>query len=437
MLAALLRLCEARLFCDGPPDRFPAGIPVADLAVGPQAISDLASFDALFYNLGNDVRQHAWIFDIARLNPGIVVLHDPTLHRFFLDYYVQHLRRPDLYISRMAEHYGIGGLTAAQRLVGPRFDSESAVIDDGDLLRYTFTEEALRAASGAVVHSRWQGAIVEKLWSGPVCEAWLPAQRTSASSVPVGTDRDKLDQQWITLMTVGRLEPRTHVAAVIDVLAEDPDLAARTRYMIAGPYDPAGSYVRELTARIVQAGLARSVRLLGDRRPAELDRCARDADVFINLRYPDDEERSMSLMYELPFGKPVVTYDGGSFAEVPNEAVAKVAVGDRAGLRATLHELVHSAARRHAIGVAGKHFAGGHGARDYARELVRFAEQDAWAAGAEPLAQDASQSVAEEIALHIGETLASLGAKPGSRGVETVIREAGSLLSAMPGRPLV
>ena len=255
VLAAMVRLCEPHLFCDGPPDRFPAGVPVADLAARPQALSDLPSFDAVFYNLGNDVRQHAWIFDIARLHPGIVVLHDLTLHRFFLDYYLQHLRRPDLYVTRMAEHYGITGLTTAHRVLGPWFDPEDARVDDDDLLRYTFTEEALRSASGVVVHSRWHGAIVRTLWRGPVCEASLPAQRASASS----------------------------------------------------------------------------------------------------------------------------------------------------------------------------------GARDYAREVLRFAEQDAWAAGAEPLAHDASRAVAERIAIQIGETLASLGVTPDSPGVDAVIREARSLLWPLPG----
>ena len=432
VLAAMLRLREVRLFCNGPPDRFPAGIPAADLAARPQALSDLSSFGAVFYNLGNDYRQHAWIFDIARLHPGIVVLHDVTLHRFFLDYYLQHLRRPDLYITRMAEHYGVAGLTTAHRVLGPWLDPDSARVDDADLLRYTFTEEALRSATGAVVHSRWHGAVVRKLWSGPVCEAWLPTQRASASSVPAETRGDEFDDNRITLTTLGPVEPRSHVADVIGVLAEDPDLAARTRYVIAGPYDPNDLYVRELKATIDESGLASIVRMLGHLRPEEVDRCARAADVFINLRYPDDEGCSMSLMYQLPFGKPVVTYDGGSFAEVPNGAVAKIAIGDPAGLRRNLRELVDSAARRQSIGTAGRRFAAGHGARDYAREVLRFARQDSCPVGAEPLAQDGSRAVAERIAIHIGETLASLGAKPGSPGMDAVIREAGSLLVPPP-----
>ena len=436
VLAAMLRLREVHLFCNGPPDRFPAGIPAADLAAGPQALSDLSSFDAVFYNLGNDFREHAWIFDIARLHPGIVVLHHLTLHRFFLDYYLQHLRRPDLYITRMVEHYGIAGLTTAHRVLGPWFDPESARVDDADLLRYTFTEEALRSARGAVVHSRWHGAVVRELWSGPVCEAWLPTQRASASSVPAETQGDELDDHRITLMTLGPVEPRSHVADVIGLLAEDPDLAARTRYVIAGPDDPADTYVRELNATIAESGLARSVRVLGDLPPHELDRCARAADVFINLRHPDDEGCSVSLMYQLQFGKPVVTYDGGSFAEIPDEAVAKTTIGDRAGLRRNLRELVDSAARRQAVGTAGRRFADGHGARDYARELLRFAERDVSAAVAESLDQAGSRAVAERMANHIGETLSSLGATPASPGVEAVIREVGRLLWPPQAEPL-
>jgi glycosyltransferase involved in cell wall biosynthesis len=432
VLAALVRLCEPRLFCHGPADHLPAGISVADLAAEPEALADLASFDAVFYNFGHDCRQHVWIFDVARLHPGIGILHDRTLHRFFVDYYLQHLRRPDLYITRMAEQYGVPGLTAAHRVLGPRLDSESARLNDHDLLRFTFTEEALRLATGAVVHSRWHGAIVRKFWSGPLCEAWLPTQRPSASSIPAESRREESVDDRLTLMTVGRVEPSAHVADVIELLAEHPDLAARTRYVIAGPSDPADPYVRELTATIAESRLGGTVTMLGQLPPVEVDRYARAADVFVNLRNPDVEGCSMSLMYELPFGKPVITYDSSSFAELPDEAVAKVATGDGAGLRRRLEELIASAARRQAIGTAAKRFADGHGARDYAQELLRFAEHAADAVDWQPIAQEASRAVAERIAAHIGDTLASLGVKPDSPGVEAVISEARSLLWPPP-----
>ena len=125
--------------------------------------------------------------------------------------------------------------------------------------------------------------------------------------------------------------------------------------------------------------------MLGYLRPVEVDQWARAADVFIDLRHPDDEGFAMSLMYELPFGKPVVTRDVGPIAEIPDQAVVKIAAGDRAGLRRNLRELVDGTERRQAIGAAGKRFAGRHEARDYAEKLLRFAQEHASGAGAEPL----------------------------------------------------
>jgi glycosyltransferase involved in cell wall biosynthesis len=316
-------------------------------------------------------------------------------------------------------------------VLGPLFDPGSAQIADDDLRRFTFTEEALAAATGVVVHSRWHGAIVRSLWSGPVCDAWPPAQRPTASSIPTRTQGDDLDEDRITLMTLGPVEPRTGVGEVIDALAANPCLATRTRYVVAGRAGSNDGHVRGLTARIAEAGLADNVQMLGYLRPVEVDQWARAADAFIDLRYPDDEGFALSLMYELPFGKPVVARDVGPNAEIPNQAVVKIAEGDPAGLGRRLRELVGSTARRQAIGEAGKRFADDHEARGYAERLLRFAKEDASAVGAEPLAEAAGRAVADRIAEQIGAMLSSVGAGPDWPGVDPVIREASRLLWPM------
>jgi glycosyltransferase involved in cell wall biosynthesis len=427
VLAAMVRLCEPHLFCDSPPEHSPPGVAVEDLSARPEALEELSSFEAVFYNLADDFRQYGRIFDIARRHPGIVVLHGVTLHSFFVDYYL-HLRRPDVYITQMAERFGIAGLTTAHRVLGPWLDPDRARVNRDEPLRYTFTEEALRSATGAVVHSKWHGGTVRRLWAGPVCETWLPARGTGASSVPGDGGAASHYGGPITLMTIGPIEPGAHHVDVIETLAADPDLAARTRYVIAGAYDWDDPYVREVKEAIAQGRLDGIVRMLGQLSPRELDRCASAADVFVNLRHPDTEGCSASLMYQLPYGKPVITYDRGSFAEVPDEAVAKVAIGDKVGLHRTLRGLIASTARRDAIGAAGKCFADRHTFRDYARELLRFARQDALREVAEPPARDESRAVAERIASHVGETLAGLGVEPGSPAVEAVIHETAKLL---------
>jgi hypothetical protein len=182
VLESMAKLCEPCLCCTDPPERFASTVPVVDLGARPEALWDLGPLGAVFYVLGNDPRQHVWTFEMARTHPGIVVLLDPTLHPFFLDYYLRHLRRPDLYITRMVDHYGLEGLVAAHRILGPSFDLADARMQDEDLRRYTFSEEVLRSASGAVVHSRQQSAAVRRTWSGPVYEARPPGDAGMSST---------------------------------------------------------------------------------------------------------------------------------------------------------------------------------------------------------------------------------------------------------------
>ena len=122
----------------------------------------------------------------------------------------------------------------------------------------------------------------------------------------------------------------------------------------------------------------------------------------------------------------------GPIAEIPDQAVVKIAAGDQAGLRRNLRQLADSTDRRQAIGAAGKRFARRHEARDYAEKLLRFAEEHASGAGAEPLAEAAGRAVADRIADQVAATLSSLGARLDSPGVDPVIQEASRLLWPTP-----
>lgn len=436
VLAALAQLCEPVLCCDRVPERFPPGVPVVNvnLVSEPRGLPDHESFDAAFYVLGNDPQLHAWIFETSRLHPAIVVLRDVTLHPFFLGYYVRHLRRPDLYVTAMAECYGARGLATAHAVLGTRFDPEEARVEGRDLLHYTLTEEALRPARGVVVHSRWHGALVRQVWAGSLCETWLPAHEPTVSSQAVTRREWGLDDTHLTLVTIGPVEPSAHVRDVVEILAADQDLAARVRYVIAGcdPTDPAA---RELMATVAEHGLGSTVRIVEHVTPEELDALARAADVFVNLRHPHLEGCPTSLMYELPLAKPVVAYSSGSCAEVPDEAIVKVAVRDRTGLHSALRALVESPERRKAIGAAGRRFAAERSFVRYARGLLRFAEQLTPLADANAAAATASNAVAKRIAAHVGETLGTIGANPGSQGMDALFAEVARLLSPPPGQP--
>ena len=355
-----------------------------------------------------------------------------TLHSLFLGYYLRHLRQPDLYIARMAECYGIEGLRSAHRILGPGLDGVALRVEDDDLFRYTFTEEALHSATGAVVHSHWHAEIVRRLWAGPVCEAWLPAQPAGRSTAGAGTRNGAPGNGRdgrVTLLMLGPVHPASHIADVVDVLAEDSELAAHACLLIVGRSEANDPYVRALERTIADHGLSESVRMLGHLPPDEVDRCMVRTDVFVNLRHRDIEGCSSSLMRQLLLGRPVVAYDTGSFSDVPSDAIVKVALHDQSDLGRRLRDLVHSAERRRTIGSRGRAFAQDKDVTSYAETVLRFAERTLSRESSDRTEGEILREEAERVAANVGETLASLGAGPSSPGVETVVGEAIELLA--------
>ena len=74
VLTAMADECEPVLWCDRPPLGFPITLQVVDVEAQPEARSELPSFDAVFYNLGEDYHQYGWIFEASRSMNNLVSL---------------------------------------------------------------------------------------------------------------------------------------------------------------------------------------------------------------------------------------------------------------------------------------------------------------------------------------------------------------------------
>jgi glycosyltransferase involved in cell wall biosynthesis len=407
VLEAMRHVAAPVLFSYGPAERFPDGVPVVDFSVDQSALARLSEYDAVIYNLGNSLHYHWAIWEAARSHPGILILHDRVLHHFFAAYFLASSGSSEAYRECVARLYGPTGAAIAERRLEGRAERDP-------LFDYSFIEYVVQAARGVVVHSRWHADAVREAWKGPICELWLPTHGAPAGGPPAEREDDR-----VTLLTLGHVEFNKHCEKVLQAFANDRELVARARYLIAGAYDQDAPYVQTLSRAITSNSLGGSVDLLGYLSPAELEAQASAADVFVNLRWPNFEGCSASLMYQLPFGKPVLVYGSGSFAELPDDAVVKVKPGDDRELQRRLLELVGSEARRAEVGAAGRRFAATKAPPSYVRELLEFA------------ADVGRWSPYREVAGRIGQALAALGADPQLAGVEQVTREAVSLF----GRP--
>ena len=316
--------------------------------------------DLVVHNIGDHHGNHFHSFHRLRRRPGIVVLHDVSLHgALFGLASAGGAAAPD-YETVLRAECGDGALRRyrALREALPRAWWCDAVADH-PVLRF-----ALRDALGIVTHSRYAAGIVAPRVAAPL------------TTIPLAYDGPQLTlppprlATPLRLLTIGNVNPNKRVGAVVAALAGDAVLAARCDYRVVGVIEDA---VRaEIVAHSAAAGLA--VTVTGPVDAAALAAELAAADVVICLRRPSLEGASASVIEGMLSGRPVIVSDTGCFAEIPGALVAKVAPGrEVTDLRRALHAILAAPDGARARGAAARAWALEHHApAAYARRFLDF-----------------------------------------------------------------
>jgi glycosyltransferase involved in cell wall biosynthesis len=372
---------EVELWTQDTPPLHPTDLRVIGFSSESPDLELLQQRDAIVYNMGDHLPFHGHIHAVSQRYPGIVIMHDRVLHHLFAGLWLMGSEPArQTYVDRMETFYGRrGGDMARASLLGER---QPVWESDEEVLEYPLYEEALMHAIGTITHSEDQARDVRKRWLGPVRSLHLPCyaevlQRTAALPTLDARPNDR-----VRLLSVGHVNPNKQTHRVVEILAADPELAARVHYTIVGPTDHFHAYVADLQRLVERHRNTLSVDILGWRDDEELERLMAETDVFINLRHPVMEGGSASLMRQLAFGRPVVCFDEGLFGELPPEAVVRVPAGDFVAAAGALRELMFDEDRRRRIGAAGRSVAESYTERRYAEELLGFIEETQRAAPA-------------------------------------------------------
>lgn len=379
LVPVLARHAEVEIWTADADPLYESALPVLRFGGGRPLPGDPDGYDVRVYNMGDTLRHHGEIHDFATRHPGIVILHDRVLHHMFVAKWAAEdgIVGPR-YLSRMAAHYGEpGARAAADSIAGAR---PPVWESDEDVVNFPLDEEALQRALGAITHTREHARSLAGRWLGPVTSLQLPAYRdvlaSAAAMAPAATAAGR-----VQLTTLGHVNANKQSHRVIEMLAADPSLAARCRYTIVGPADPDSEYVATLRTLVASVPHL-PVEMLGWLDEPQLDALMAATDVFVNLRHPVMEGCSASLMRELAFGRAILCFDAGSFAELPADAVECVPPGDFAAAADALRRLVQDASHREQLGRRAREVATERSEERYALELVAFAERVARAAPA-------------------------------------------------------
>lgn len=337
----------------------------------------LELFDLLIYNIGNNTEHHEVIFRLLRTHPGIIVCHDYVYQHYLADRSMHNGRS---FASFAALLWKFGDQDSGSYLARSRITSRLGKVryspwDSEASSSQPMSEAILDLGSALVVHSRFARIYAEKRFEGPILQLGMPHDqkptRTSDShdlwSRRVGA------KAKLTMMSFGHIQSTKCIDLILEALAASRILRRKVVYTIAG-FVGDWAYLGRLEEIVASGGLRDVVRFETGVSEARLAELAGDADLFINLRRPNTEGSSASLIEQLDTGRPVVVLDSGCYGEVPANAALKLPADAGADdIRTALELLIARPERLPEIGRAGRAFARTWTCASYGERLVRFA----------------------------------------------------------------
>ena len=307
-------------------------------------------FDMAVYQMGNS-RFHAAMTEIFRRHPGILVLHDYTLHHFVTSQTLDRDRFP-AYLREMAYARGAAGLRQAREVrtgerPPPFFD-------------IALNERLVDLSLGVIVHSdyvRRQLHHGDSAPNGITAETPIEVIPAPIAAYPAASKRSELDWPADTVIfgSFGQVTREKQIERVLRTFARLRETIPHARYLIAGEW--AGTGV-DLPALIAALDLGDAIYCTG--HVATLTDFAgwiAAADVVVNLRAPTVGETSATALRALAAGRPLIVYDHGWYAALPDTVCLKVAPLDDTALLDAMTALARDADLRRGLGVRAREYA--------------------------------------------------------------------------------
>ncbi len=292
-------------------------------------------YDVALYQMGNSEFHEAY-YSLMMQYPGVVVLHDYYIHHF-----VAHMTMKDgnfaAYARELGYAFGEQGMQLAQDI---RLGHRPMPLFDVPL-----NNRILDVSLGLIVHSKYVAKKVRRQgFSLPLQvvpqivdsqpgrhrrqELGLAPEDLLFASFGLITEEKQIEFSLRTFKRLRQTTPNAHYLLVGEAMIDtNPEKLIQAL---------------DLTDVVHQVGYVSGLSSFID--------WMHTADVVINLRYPTFGETSNTALRAMAAGRPVVVFDHGWYAEIPDGAAIKVPPMDQDALLAAMDQLAQSSDLRRQIG---------------------------------------------------------------------------------------
>ncbi len=321
----------------------------------------------LVYQLGNNT-QHEYILRMLQERPGIVVMHDFSIHHLLVELT---LARGDLqtYEDLMTINYGDLGTDIARRRSEGYFN---------ELLQFVMplNKTVIEASQAIVVHSYDSYYKIKDISPDmPVGKIPFPFQIQKNIKVFQSKDEARdamgIKHNSLILASFGFVTPPKQIEFILKSLSSLKNKFDDFEYWIVGEISDAVP-VRQC---ICEYDLEEHVKLFGFVGLDELHHYMQICDIALSLRYPSAGETSAALFRTMGLGTCCVVFDYASYADIDDDAVVKISLDtfDTHELTNKLLELANDQQKVTDIGNKAKNMIQmEHKASISAKEFVKF-----------------------------------------------------------------
>lgn len=290
-------------------------------------LSRLRDYDHIIYNIGNFAGNHRDIYDVSQRYKGIVILHDQTLSGFWCQYHTfpefggDGVKGKEDYIRLFEKFYGREAAEYARQAYE---SGHYPVYEYEDMYKFRFIEAAVQNAKGVFTHASFFCNEIRKIYNGPVGYSYLPCKPAKAAECSheiFNVIKKARKQGKKIVVSNGIVHPVKQIDKVTDMLCAHPETAGKVIYIVVGSYG--GDYGEKLLS-LSENELKDCFYLLGYQPYDVMNRLIESADMCVNLRYPNSEVCSLSLLEQMSYGKAVLVIKSGVYGEMPNDTVIKV-----------------------------------------------------------------------------------------------------------------
>ena len=314
--------------------RMKVDIFTSDTASVNKAVSDLCDvfhwsrllelslhYDEVIYQFGNSPF-HSHMLELLDKVPGLVVMHDLYLSSM-LSHMDEHEGQPGVFGKELRRSHGLG----AQKMLGEEGGRDRA------RQLYPASLRVFERADAVISHSRHFADLCQKFYPGmrrgPIVHAPMPR------SLATMLDPDVRNQARLALgvaadaflvVSLGFIADTKLTLETIQAMA-DPRLVddQRIHMLFVGGND-VHEYGRVVLEALAEHPLRDRIAITGYVSNEQYAQYLSIADVAIQLRAGSRGETSKSVLDCLANGVPVIVNEYGSFVEIPDDAVEKLAV---------------------------------------------------------------------------------------------------------------